>query len=215
MMRPELQAGDIVFFSAQHKPGLGGWLSRSIAWMTARKNAEPPTMATHCGMMRDPVNICEALSRVTIQPLSDRLEGNHIEIYRPFILIADTAATSALRGCLTHKCDKWEGRKYGYLKIAAQALDGLLGEVYLFRRLCRINRFPICSWLDAYGYAKCLAKIIKALPRLADKPDWTVKPFFGVEPNAATPDDLHDACQNPARFVKLWTHDPHLEGATE
>lgn len=213
-MRPELQAGDIVFFSTQHIPGLGGWLSRRIAWFTSRKNSEPPTQATHVGMMRDPLRVCEALSRVTIQPLSDRIDGNRIEIYRPFILLPNTARTSALRGCITSKCDKWKGRQYGYLKIFAQALDGLLGERYIFRRLCRMERWPICSWLVAHAYEKCIARIRGTLG-LHDKPGWNVKPFFGVDANAATPDDMHDACQNPERFIKLWTHEPATEEATE
>lgn len=213
-MRPDLQAGDIVFFSAQHKPGLGGWLSRAIAWMTARKNAEPPTMATHVGIMRDPIHICEALKRVTIQPVSERIAGNRIEIYRPFILLKNTARSSALRGCLTKKCGRWEGRQYGYLKILAQALDGLLGEAYLFRRLCFMKRYPICSWLVAFAFEQCVGRIRK-LFGIENDPDWSADPFFGVPTKAATPDDLHDACQDAVRFIKLWTHEPQPEENTK
>ena len=212
-MRPDLQSGDIVFFSSQHVPGLGGWLSRAIAWFTSRANAEPPTQATHVGMMRDPLRVCEALRHVTIQPLAARLEGNWIEIYRPFILLHDSARSSALRGCLTSKCDKWEGRKYGWWKNIAQALDGLIGERYVFRRLCRLKQYPICSWLVAYAFETCVARVAKLL----EIPDaaWPHEHFFGVPPNAATPDDIHDACQDPVRFIKIWSQDPTPTGSSE
>ena len=51
--------------------------------------------------------------------------------------------------------------------------DWALLGAYVFRRLGRMDRYPICSWLVAHSY--------KAAGL-----------HFGVAPGAATPDDIWD-----------------------
>ena len=71
------------------------------------------------------------------------------------------------------KAESYVGRRYGYLKILAHWADWLLQGAYVFRRLTKEDRYPICSWLVAHSFAA------------AGK-------HFGVEPGAATPDDIWD-----------------------
>lgn len=65
------------------------------------------------------------------------------------------------------------GKKYGYLMIIAHFLDWLLLGVYMFRRLVPGSKYPICSWVVAHSFGR------------ANK-------HFGVEPEAAAPDDIWD-----------------------
>ena len=45
--------------------------------------------------------------------------------------------------------------------------------MYVFRRMANMDNYPICSWLVAHSRAK-------------------VNKTFGVEPEAATPQDIRD-----------------------
>jgi hypothetical protein len=79
------------------------------------------------------------------------------------------------------------GRKYGKLKIAAHGADygltkfwnacGGPGEVRLFRRFARMEKYPICSWAESY-----LMRTWAKLP-------------YKTPPEIASPDDLHDECE--------------------
>lgn len=77
---------------------------------------------------------------------------------------------------ICQKALDYEGRWYGFLKIAMQALDHAIGDRYLFRRLALTDSYPICSWLVGYVYDRVLG--LK----------------FGMEPNAAAPNDILDYC---------------------
>lgn len=79
------------------------------------------------------------------------------------------------RALVSARAKAYEGRAYGYLKLGTQWLDWLIGDRYLFRRLTRMDDFPICSWLVAKAYG-----------------DLGVD--FGVRREQATPDDIWDHC---------------------
>jgi hypothetical protein len=100
-------------------------------------------------------------------------------VFRPLNLTdADLAKVVA-------KADTYVGRRYGYLKILAHWLDWLLQGAYVFRRLARQDRYPICSWVVAHAFAA------------AGK-------HFGVEPGAATPDDIWDfVTGHPDRYREV------------
>ncbi|HLE57869.1 MAG TPA: hypothetical protein VJB15_12355, partial [Rhodothermia bacterium] len=69
--------------------------------------------------------------------------------------------------------EKYNGHKYGYGKLIAHFLDWMLLGAYVFRRLAKMDKYPICSWLVAHSFAKAGRN-------------------FGVQPGAASPDDIWD-----------------------
>ena len=171
----DFQTGDIVCF------GDRSWLSGAIRWFT-RSKGEPPTKCSHVGVMYDSENICEALRTVQIQPVLPRLFGGWREVYRP------AALTDGEKADIILQCEYYKGKSYGWWKNLAHALDGLLGGAYLFRRALFMDNYPICSWLVAWVYERCV------LPS-----------FFGKPPNAVQPDDIHDMCQNSWRFELIYS----------
>ena len=71
------------------------------------------------------------------------------------------------------KAEQYNGKTYGYLKVAAHALDRLFRGQYVFRRLCFMDDYPICSWIVAYSYDE-------------------INYRFGVLPTLCQPDDIWD-----------------------
>lgn len=123
----------------------------------------------------------EALRRTMYHKLWDQYAKKNIKvaIYRPKNL------TTEEREAIANAAQKYEGRVYGYLKIIAHMLDWFLFNVYFFRRIFRIDRYPICSWL----VAKCYSKIGKD---------------FGVSSGMAQPDDIWDfVTSNPDKYGEV------------
>lgn len=182
---PELKSGDIVCVGSK------GLLSKLIRWFT-RVGGENRTFCSHVGVMYDSATVCEAQAQVNMNAFFDtyyQLNPNNywVEVWRRQQLSANDVA------CIKKKCMEYKGRTYGYLKILAHALDGLLSkityrDIYLFRRLCRMDNYPICSWLVAYVYDHCV------FPRA-----------FGVEASRATPDDIHDHLINSNAYKQVWS----------
>ena len=231
MAIPDLETGDLVFFSD------GSWLSRAIGWFT-RSKGESATKATHIGYVLEEIDawhavcyataawnkvtgddtvslppresfkgpyICEALWTVKIQPLPPRLVTGHRELWR----CNDINQGGRLH--LAGKAGDYYGRRYGWWKNAAQAGDGLLGKLfggrpYIFRRLCRMDEYPICSWLVAHAFAECSVgpHLVQRGGRHIEESEY----YFGIEPNAASPDDIHDCCvKTQPRFGMLWSRE--------
>ena len=172
---PELETGDIVCF------GDRSWLSRAIRWLT-RSRGEERTKCSHVGIMYDSERICEALARVEIHPVEPRLAEGWREIYRPIGL------SLVQHEAIMEQCEYYRGKRYGWWKVLPQAADGLLGGRYVFRRLLFIDNYPICSWVVSWVFERCVGK-----------------DFFGIEPNAANPDDIHDACGDAERFELIFS----------
>lgn len=81
--------------------------------------------------------------------------------------------------------NKYVGRVYGYIKILAHLFDWILFNAYLFRRIARVDKYPICSWL----VAKCYAKANKD---------------FGIDAGMASPDDIWDFIMaNPDKYEEI------------
>jgi hypothetical protein len=116
-------------------------------------------------------NVIEALTTVQEHTLWSEYHGksDEITIFRPLNLTPEQKTT------IVDKAVDYKGRKYGYLKIAGNALDFFLGGAYVFRRLTNNDNYPICSWVVAESYSK-------------------VDKTFGVAPGAATPENICDFC---------------------
>lgn len=186
-MEPQLKPGDIVFTRG------AGPISRMVRAFT-RTFGEPRTKVNHVGVIvavatpplasgtarpfrgveGGPVEtaiLVEALSTVKRHGLTERYgkRTDRVAVYRPTNLTPKEVRT------IVAAAEAYVGRKYGYGKIALHFLDWMLLGAYAFRRLGRMEDYPICSWLVASAYAK------------AGKD-------FGVAAGAASPDDIWDFC---------------------
>ena len=150
------------------------FLSRAIRLFT-RRFGESRTQVNHVGivvMKGSPPGdaiIVEALHKVQKHPLGQRYRNGRsdVAIYRPQNL------TDKEKGLILGAANSYVGRSYGYLKIILHLLDWLLQGEYVFRRLGRMDSYPICSWLVANSY------------KYAGK-------TFRVASGAASPDDIWD-----------------------
>lgn len=177
-MKPTvLVAGDLFFTCGDSK------VSKLIRWFT-RSKGEAKTQVNHVGLVigggtLGEAVIIEAVRTVQIGRLMRRYgppKTDRVAVYRCIgVSMIDLA-----EACLA--AESYEGRKYGYLKIAAHALDRLIGGKYVFRRLAGMDNYPICSWLVAYSFEK-------------------IGISFGVPADAADPDDIWDwVASHPRKF---------------
>ncbi len=162
-----LAPGDIVL---TRSGGIVGWAIR----LFTRSIGESRTKASHTGVIVEggPLEgavIVEALATVKRHPLWARYgRANHeVAVFRPLNL------SDAHLARIVAKAETYVGRRYGYLKLLAHWADWVLQGAYVFRRLTNQDKYPICSWVVAYAFAE-------------------VEKHFGVEPGAATPDDIWD-----------------------
>ncbi len=163
-----------------------GWLARAIRFFT-RSFGEARTKVSHVAVVveagpPEEAVIVEALSRVKRHPLWARYgppADVEVAVFRP--LGIDGAQARAV----VEAAEGYVGRPYGYLKIAAHLADWALLGVYAFRRLARMDDYPICSWLVAHAFKRAGIE-------------------FGTAPGAASPDDIHDWIEtHPDRFREI------------
>ena len=156
------------------------FISRAIRFFS-RTGGEPRTKVNHVGLVtRTDGTIVEALSTVKRRNLSAyRRKSDKVAIYAPLNVELDEVVA------IVAKADSYVGRKYGYLKIVAHLIDWFLGGRYVARRFVSSDNYPICSWVVAQAYSDA---------------GYT----FGVEPGAASPDDIWDFIQaNPDKFHEV------------
>lgn len=162
-----LAPGDVVLTRSR---GLAGWAIRVFT----RRVGESRTKVTHSAIIVEggPVQsavLVEALATVQRHRLWHQYAGQNkdVSVFRPLNLTAAELAR------VVAKAETYVGRRYGYLKLLAHWADWVLQGAYVFRRLANEDRYPICSWVVAHSFA-------------------AVGRHFGVEPGAATPDDIWD-----------------------
>lgn len=151
------------------------WYSKAIRWFT-RAPGEEPTYTNHTFGFGPECEIVEALFSVKRMPLTDWRPPAEFEIWRHMGLLPQDRARIALTTA------RKEGRVYGGFKILAHLGDSLLTKIlaprshniHLFRRLCFLPRYPICSWLWGWAY---------------EHAGWTLS---HCPARYATPDDQHD-----------------------
>jgi hypothetical protein len=174
-----LEPGDIFLTRGR------GLVSRAIRFFT-RRIGESRTKVNHVGLVVEggPLAravVVEALREVERHRLAEAYGGakDEVAIFRPLGLSpAEIARVVAA-------AESYVGRRYGYGKIVLHALDWALQGAYVFRRLGRMDDYPICSWLVAHAYAEAGV-------------------HFGVAPGAATPDDVWDhVTGHPGAFARV------------
>jgi len=151
----------------------GGLLQRGIRW-AERAPGETSSWANHVAGFTSPGMVTEALYRVVCRSFADfAASGADYQVWRCLGL------TDAQREAVAAVALGYVGREYGYGKILAHLGDALLSRlagrnVFLARRICGMDRYPICSWVWAMAYAKALGLT------------------FGLPASEADPDDMHD-----------------------
>ncbi|MFC1499918.1 hypothetical protein ACFL6T_02740 [Candidatus Zixiibacteriota bacterium] len=167
-----------VFLTRSHS-----FLGRAIRFAT-RSFGESRSMVNHVGIMVSEGSVeeaegVEALTTVKRHSLWKQYgpgNSSDVAVYRPLNLTDDEKAL------IVAAAEGYVGRTYGYLKIAAHLKDWLFLGIYFFRRMTRMDDYPICSWLVAQAFAK------------ADR-------TFGVPPGMASPDDIWDfVTSNPDKY---------------
>jgi hypothetical protein len=150
------------------------WFSKLIRWGT-QHTGEEKTEVNHAGGGENEENFIEALLRVVRTKWADLIKqpSDTYQVWRC------TKLTDEQREAIAAKMRDYLGRKYGWMKIVFQGIDGILGkiffaDIYLARRLACMDRYPICSWVVAFAYHRVVGLL------------------FGVPPNEATPDDILD-----------------------
>jgi hypothetical protein len=178
-MERVLQPGDIFFTRGN------GFVSKAIRFLT-RRIGESRTKVNHVGLVvgggtLSQVVVVEALRTVERHRLVDAYGGaaDRVAVFRPTRL-----ARGDLQRVVT-TANGYVGRSYGYGKIVLHALDWMLQGAYVFRHLGQMDDYPICSWLVAHAYSAAGV-------------------HFGVDPGAASPDDIWDyITEHPDEFVQV------------
>ena len=164
----QLEPADIFMTRSQ---GIGSWLIRFFT----RTGGESESQVSHVGIVveggpLEKAAIVESRGR-TRRRLFFRRYGMKrkydVAIFRPLHLAPEK------RAIIVRAALDYVGKEYSYFKILLHLLDWMLQGAYIFRRLGGINDYPICSWLVAHAFAKA-------------------GETFGVEPDAADPDDIWD-----------------------
>ena len=171
---------DIFFTRGEH------WLSRVIRKLT-RSKGEPRTVANHVGLIfcsgegLDAWGIEALASGVKFRKLSEGYgERSEICVFRPVNL------TREERDKVLGRAGEFINKPYGYFKLILHALDWCVGGRYIFRRLGRMDSFPICSYVVARAFMEAGKN-------------------FGVSDRAASPDDIWDfVIKNLDKYEFVW-----------
>lgn len=150
-------------------------LGSMIRFFTRRWPFESKTVASHCGIFTvegdlKTATLVEAQSHCNRHSFSEAYGSDtttDLCIFRPLNL------TDEEKALIVAKAESYVGKDYGYFKLLLHLGDWLLGGVYLFRRLGRMDRYPICSYVVSHAYG-------------------AAKKTFGVANDAASPDDIWD-----------------------
>ena len=147
-----------------------------------RAGGEGPTYAVHTAQFLDSRRVLEMDYKVKIKSIEDilnkRVDLNTWE-RRGFEVWRYRTLSEEQREALTDQALRYINVRFGYLKMIAHLVDGLIDKVthrhlYLFRRLDPDGSSPVCSGVTAFVYDKALHY------------------HFGVEPECADPDHIHD-----------------------
>lgn len=165
---PKFSAGDVIFYAGK------GDLSGVFGKWVVRSFGEPPTYAVHVAQFLDAGRILEMDGTVKIKSLDQLLNGG-----RGFQVWRYARLTNQQREALDTKALAYLNAKFGLAKLFTHLLDCMITklarkDVFLFRRLNHSDRYPICSWVTAFSYDRVLHY------------------QFGVPPNGADPDQMHD-----------------------
>lgn len=178
-----LQPGDIFLTR-------GTSLQSQLIRFFSRHIGESRTLVNHVGIVVEEGDeytamVVEARSRVLRHTMGEAYAGtsHSVAVYRP-------VTSERLRGYIARSAEEYVGRPYGWLKIGLHALDWALLGAYAFRRLGKMDYYPICSYLVADACADAGV-------------------HFGMSKDRAEPDDILDwILYHPTNFECIRTLAP-------
>ncbi len=173
---PRFRAGDIILFAGQGDP-----YSRAARRMM-RLPGEGPTYSVHTAQFISARHILEMDRVARIKTIDDVLhKRNPFDMWqrRGFEVWRCRTLTRAQRTALARQTLAFRNRRFGGLAFVAHLFDGLISKVagrdiFVFRRLNHLDRYPVCSEITALAYDRALHY------------------HFGVEPDCADPDHIYD-----------------------
>jgi uncharacterized protein YycO len=167
--------GDIFCYNSPHLIG------KAIKW-AEKGYSEASSKVSHCGLFVNEgslqnVNVVEALfpQGVTYRRFWNAYADNLKNVY----ILHSLNLTSRERLKISNYAISNVGEPYGVLKLLPHLADGVLAKLLhrrdfqFFRAACKIDTFPICSYLVARAYD-------------------VVGKDFGIKFSFATPDDIMD-----------------------
>ena len=188
---PQFLAGDIILFAGQ-----GDLYAKASRWLM-RGHFESPTYAIDTAQFLDSSRVLEMDFVGRIRAVSDVLTNKKrykldmwrrrgLEVWRCPTL------TDHQRLALTRCALTYTNVRFGTAKCVAHILDDLLGkimhrDVYFLRRIDPADRYPVCSGITATVYDKALGY------------------RFGIEPQCADPDQIHDwVTRHPDEWIRVF-----------
>lgn len=185
---PRFLAGDIILCPSNND--LPGALTRWIE----QSSGENPTYAVHTAQFLDPATILEMEYTVKKRTLKEVLQKRkRFEVWRC------PSLTMQQREAISLKSLDYFNARFGWAKVITHSLDGLLNkvsrkQVFFFRRLNHSDRYPICSWVTAFSYDRVLHY------------------QFGVPPECADPDQIHDWLKtHPGEWTRVFCMEEYLQ----
>lgn len=181
---PAFLPGDVVVC-----PG-GYAMPHILTRWVSRSHDERPTYAVHTAQFLGARRVIEMDMVVKKRTTSELLQ-----IRKSFEVWRCNSLTLSQRKDISRKSLEYLGRKFGWSKLITHLLDGVVNkvvhrQVYFFRRLNHDQRYPICSWITAFSYDRALHY------------------QFGVPPECADPDQIHDWVRShPDEWVCVFTHE--------
>jgi hypothetical protein len=186
---PRFLAGDIILYA-----GRDDMYSRLSRWLM-RTPGEGPTYAVHTAQFLSAHKILEMDFVGRIKTIEDVLNKRYkLDLWerRGFEVWRCQPLTVQQRAALTRQARPYINVRFGSAKFFMYLLDSLASkivhkEVRFFRSLDPSNRYPVCSGITAIAYDKALHY------------------RFGVAPEYADPDHIHDWVKaHPAEWVQVF-----------
>lgn len=160
------------------------WIGPAIRWFT-RSRGEPETWTNHVAGVGLRDSVIEALWTVQEAEWAKwEQENDRFQVWR------NVKMTGIARKVVAAQALAYVGRKYGWWKLGAHLLDGMLskvtgGSVYAFRRVLFMEEYPVCSWVWAFAYGK-------------------IGIHLGCPPDCADPDTMLDYVSNSHEWKKVF-----------
>lgn len=206
---PYLELGDLAFLRTLMKGPIGRWLvAFLIRVATHTRKDKRPSLVNHVAIVIAPV--VDHRGRIVDYVIAEALGKGGFQYRRLLECYGDQARydyaiarlrdlTEPERAAILAACEYLLGKAYAFAMIAAHFIDygltkildlfGARGDVYLARRLCKMERYAMCSWSATFAF------------------DQAGRPFL-VPIKKASPDDVWDEVRDrkgPAPHLFMWS----------
>lgn len=135
-----------------------------------RSPREKMSVIAHVGVISTDAYLENAM---IIESLANGTVERNFSVYKraKFYILRDRNLFPVYADKVVEKAKSYIGRKYGFFKIAAHFGDYFLGGKYFFRKLCKMDKYPICSWVVAHAYASIGVRFLKLDPDMVQPDD--------------------------------------------